>query len=83
MKTSKTDHVLPEHPLDATEIVNAVMQHDRRVLLFGPMGVGTSTLAAQLAQVLSAARRQCCCLSADPGSPAFGIPGTVRSRWGR
>lgn len=77
MKTGKTVHDLPELALHATDIVNAVMQHDRRVFLFGPMGAGKSTLAAQLARVLFDFQRPCCCLNADPGSPAFGIPGTV------
>lgn len=77
MKTSKTVHDLPELTLHAADIVNAVMKHDLRVLLFGPMGVGKSTLAAQLAKVLFDLQRPCCCLNADPGSPAFGVPGSV------
>ena len=77
MHTGRTVHDLPELALHAADIVNAVMQHDRRVLLFGPMGAGKSTLAAQLARVLFDLQRPCCCLNADPGSPAFGVPGTL------
>lgn len=77
MNTCTTVHDLPELALHAAGIVDAIMPHDRRVLLFGPMGVGKSTLAAQLAKALSAAQRPCCCLNADPGSPAFGVPGSV------
>jgi len=77
MKTGKSVHDMPELALHAAGIVNAVMEHDRRVLLFGPMGVGKSTLAAQLAKVLSELQRTCYCLNADPGSPAFGVPGSV------
>ena len=71
-----------ELPLDAAAIVDAVMRQDRRVLLYGPMGTGKSTLAAQIAATLSLSRRSCWCLSADPGSPAFGLPGCVSiARW--
>ena len=77
MKNSNKVRNMPELALHAVDIVNAVIKHDRRILLFGPMGVGKSTLAAQLAKVLADLQRPCCCLNADPGSPAFGIPGSV------
>jgi ribonuclease BN (tRNA processing enzyme) len=54
-----------------------VLARDRRVLLFGPPGIGKSTLAAALADGLGAAGRVCRCISADPGSPAFGPPGAL------
>ena len=50
---------------------------DRRVMLLGQPGVGKSTLARGLAVQLHAAGRSISYLSADPGSPPFGIPGAV------
>lgn len=61
----------------AAEIVARVLSSDRRVLLFGAPGSGKSTLATALAQALGQARRPCACLGADPGSPAFGLPGAL------
>ena len=76
------DHKLPVLELKAADIIAAVMQHDRRVLLFGPMGAGKSTLAAELADAITACSRSCWCLNADPGSPAFGAPGFVSiAKW--
>lgn len=77
MKPGKMHRALPELPLDAAAIVAAILQQDRRILLYGPMGTGKSTLAAQLAGTLAAGGRACACLSADPGSPAFGAPGAL------
>lgn len=67
---------MPDLPCDAGQLVRTVLAGDRRVLLFGPPGVGKSTLLTCLADALGAAGRPCHCLSADPGSPAFGIPGS-------
>jgi len=50
---------------------------DQRVLLFGASGIGKSTLAAHLAGILAREGRSCFCINADPGSPAFGVPGAV------
>jgi ribonuclease Z len=50
---------------------------DHRVLLFGESGIGKSTLAAGLARTLAQNGRSCICIGADPGSPAFGVPGAV------
>jgi len=68
---------LPTLPLNIEEIVSAIAIHKRRVLLFGPMGVGKSTLARQLAIAFAQQQRTCWCLNADPGTPAFGAPGAV------
>ena len=77
MDTNKFNHALPVLALNTADIVDAVMENDRRVLLFGPAGVGKSTLVSQLADALAASHRACWCLNADPGSPAFGVPGSV------
>jgi energy-coupling factor transporter ATP-binding protein EcfA2 len=67
---------------DAADILRVVLERDRRVLLFGPPGVGKSTLAGGIAAALAQVGRACWCLSADPGSPAFGLPGVIAlARW--
>ena len=38
MKNSNKVRNMPELALHAVDIVNAVIKHDRRILLFGPMG---------------------------------------------
>lgn len=54
----------------------------RRVLLVGAPGVGKSTLAAKLAAFGAANERDYACIGADPGSPAFGVPGAIcRGIW--
>lgn len=60
----------------------ALFSRGSRVLLLGAPGVGKSTLAAELAQTLARAGRACLCIGADPGSPAFGLPGALGlARW--
>ncbi|MGC1951259.1 MAG: Clp1/GlmU family protein, partial [Gammaproteobacteria bacterium] len=58
-------------------LVDRLLVEDRRVLLVGAPGVGKSSLAAQLAGALFQAGRVCTCIGADPGSPAFGVPGAL------
>ena len=56
----------------------------RRILLWGEMGVGKSTLAVELLQMFYRLTGHGQLLELDPGLPPFGIPGTVcRSWWGR
>jgi len=63
-------------------IVGDFMASDRSVLLVGESGSGKSTLALGLARTLARAGRVCTCIGADPGSPAFGVPGAVcRGKW--
>jgi ribonuclease BN (tRNA processing enzyme) len=58
-------------------LADRLLVDGRRVLLVGAPGVGKSTLAGQLAEALFQAGRPCTCISADPGSPAFGVPGAL------
>ena len=87
MPSHRTQRDQPVLPLNAAQIVDAVQAQKRRILLFGPMGVGKSTLATQIAATLAQQQHTCWCLNADPGTPAFGVPGAVslakweNSRW--
>ena len=74
MTVHKTLYLEQEPPAFLT---GKLLANDRRVLLFGQPGAGKSTLAAQLAHKLEKAGRPCACIGADPGSPAFGVPGAL------
>ena len=62
---------------DPAEIARILFPAARRVLLWGDPGMGKSTLAVALAQSLADERPGCCCITADPGLPAFGVPGAL------
>jgi len=56
----------------------------RRILFWGEMGAGKSTLAVELLQMFYRAIGHGQLLELDPGSPPFGIPGAIcRGWWGR
>ncbi len=76
---ARLDTALDNAPAD---IAGRLLGSDRRVLLFGEPGSGKSTLAAGLARALGQGGHPCACIGADPGSPAFGVPGAVcRGEW--
>jgi ribonuclease BN (tRNA processing enzyme) len=68
---------LPALEYSTDIIIDRVLSHDRRVLLFGEPGIGKSTLGTNLARTLAAAGRSVRCIGADPGTPTFGIPGAA------
>ena len=74
MTDKDTPEILPCHP---PKLCDRLLPVDRRVLLWGPSGSGKTTLAAGLAAELAGRGRAVACLAADPGSPAFGVPGAV------
>lgn len=68
---------LPVLPNSAVAIIEKVLPTSQRILLYGPPGSGKSTLATALAQCLTSRQQRCTCISADPGSPVFGVPGGI------
>lgn len=61
----------------AEKIIDAALPGDGRLLLFGETGSGKSTLALELERAMRGKGRTPFLLSADPGSPSFGLPGAV------
>ena len=62
---------------DPDTILTALAPTTTPVLLFGAPGTGKSVLMERLAVACEQRGQSCLCLSADPGAPAFGLPGTV------
>jgi ribonuclease Z len=76
------DHAFPRLSGSAAEAATQLRAAERRVLLIGAPGTGKSTLTAAMAAWLAAAGAPVSCITADPGSPAFGVPGAVAlARW--
>ncbi len=54
----------------------------RRILVWGEMGAGKSTLAYALSRCLDRSYGGCRILSLEPGTPLFGVPGAIcLGRW--
>ncbi|WP_374088491.1 Clp1/GlmU family protein [Methylomicrobium lacus] len=68
---------LPLLPYCPASLAAQLLTGRHRILLYGEAGIGKSTLTAELAQKFAESSLTCFCLSADPGSPGFGLPGTV------
>jgi len=67
----------PLLPYCPSSLAEQLLSGGQRILLFGETGIGKSTLTADLARILSERCLSCFCIAADPGSPGFGLPGTV------
>jgi len=67
----------PLLPYCPSSLAEQLLTGGQRVLLYGEAGIGKSTLAIELARVFSETGLTSFCITADPGSPGFGFPGTV------
>jgi len=66
--------LLPYCPFSLAE---QLLTGGQRILLYGETGIGKSTLTTELARVLSGKGIIGFCITADPGSPGFGLTGTA------
>jgi ribonuclease Z len=66
--------LLPYCPASLSE---QLLAGGQRILLFGETGIGKSYLVNELARLFAEKDLSCLCITADPGSPMFGLPGTV------
>jgi ribonuclease Z len=66
--------LLPYHPASLAE---QLLFGGKKILLYGEPGIDKSILAAELASELTQRSLTGFCINADPGSPGFGLPGTV------
>jgi ribonuclease Z len=67
----------PLLPYCPSRLAGQLLNGGERILLYGEAGIGKSTLTSELVRELSGRGLNCFCISADPGSPSFGMPGTV------
>ncbi|MGJ0489886.1 Clp1/GlmU family protein [Methylobacter sp.] len=70
-------HPLPLLPYEPSNLAGRLLADAQRILLCGETGIGKSTLTAELARIILSRGRACLGITADPGSPDFGLPGTV------
>jgi ribonuclease BN (tRNA processing enzyme) len=66
---------------DELELLVPRLARCRRILLWGEMGVGKSTLAMELLPMLYRMTGHGQLLELDHGSPPFGVPGTICRSW--
>ena len=71
----------PYCSIDGVEKLAARLARCRRILFWGEMGAGKSTLALNLLPMLYQMTGHCQLLELDPGSPPFGVPGTLCRSW--
>ncbi|MCL7419419.1 MAG: MBL fold metallo-hydrolase [Methylobacter sp.] len=70
-------HSLPLLPYCPSGLADRLLSGGPRILLCGETGIGKSTLTAALARIMTTQDLTCFGIAADPGSPGFGLPGTV------
>jgi ribonuclease Z len=69
-------------PYSPPSLAEQLLSGGQRILLYGEAGIGKSYLVNELALLFAEKGQACFCITADPGSPMFGLPGTVSlARW--